>query len=127
MRYQGCVAVREALLSETLLADVVVDARIERSGGSLEFFEQRWAAATAAAHLIARLPPDQIARQVTRVAVRLDLHPGTVTDAVAVAAIISPATHNADGFPLPPLTLMGEPSMATRPSAPNPDRLRRST
>ncbi|MCW2940762.1 MAG: primase catalytic core domain protein [Actinomycetia bacterium] len=88
MRYQGCVAVREALLSETLLADVVVDARIERSGGSLEFFEQRWAAAKAAAHLIARLPPDQIARQVTRVAVRLDLHPGTD----AVTAIISPPT-----------------------------------
>ncbi|TDC91976.1 toprim domain-containing protein [Actinomadura sp. 7K507] len=80
--------VREALLCVTPLADLVVDESIQRSGGALEFVESRLAAAQAAAALIAELPPDQIARQVTRVAVRTGVDPTDVTTFVASA--ISP-------------------------------------
>ncbi|MFA1544580.1 toprim domain-containing protein [Actinomadura monticuli] len=84
----GHTTVHEALLSVTPLADLVIDERIQRSGGHLEFVESRVAAAHAAAALIAELPLDQIARQVTRVAARTGMAPAEVT--ALVASAISP-------------------------------------
>ncbi|WP_138640723.1 toprim domain-containing protein [Actinomadura geliboluensis] len=84
----GHTAVREALLSVTPLPDLVIDERIQKSGGQLEFVESRVAAAQAAAALIAELPLDQIARQITRVAARTGMAPAGVT--ALVASAISP-------------------------------------
>ncbi|MFG2245781.1 toprim domain-containing protein [Spirillospora sp. NPDC048823] len=98
-------AVREALLSVTPLADLVVDERIQRFGGTLEFVESRVAAAQAAATLIAELPPDQIARQVTRVAARTGMDPAEITAIVASTISPEPAPDvapSADDLPLPP-------------------------
>jgi DNA primase len=81
-------AIRRALQAARPLADLVVDTRIDEIGGTLEFSEQRWSAAQAAATVIARLPPDQAARQVTRTAARLGLPPSLITDALLKA--ISP-------------------------------------
>lgn len=81
-------SVREALLSVTPLADLVIDERIQRFGGALEFVESRVAAAQAAAARIAELPPAQIARQVSRVAARTGMAPAEVT--ALVASTISP-------------------------------------
>jgi DNA primase len=83
-------AVREALLSVIPLADLVIDERMQRSGGQLEFIETRLAAARAAAALIAELPPDQIARQVTRVAGTTGMPVTEITSLVTSA--ISPDT-----------------------------------
>ncbi|TDB95682.1 toprim domain-containing protein [Actinomadura sp. 7K534] len=92
-------SVREALLSATPLADLVVDEKIQRFGGALEFVESRLAAAQAAAVLIAELPPDQIVRQVTRVAARTGMDPSEVTSLVASAISPDPAP---DASPVQP-------------------------
>ncbi|TDD71114.1 toprim domain-containing protein [Actinomadura rubrisoli] len=84
----GHLPVREALLCVTGLADLVIDERIERFGGTLEFIESRVAAARAAAVVIAELPPDQIARQVARVAARTGMALADAT--AAVTSAISP-------------------------------------
>jgi DNA primase len=107
MRYQGCMAVRESLQSAPRLVDLVIDARMHQSGGPMEFTEQRWAAVRAAATVIGGLPPEQIGRQVARVARALDLEPGLVTNAVMTS--VSPDTPSpfdvaADDFPVPPLS-----------------------
>ncbi|WP_021591193.1 toprim domain-containing protein [Actinomadura welshii] len=83
-----CSSVREALLSVTPLADLVIDEKIHRFGGALEFVESRVSAGRAAAALIAELQPDQIGRQVTRVAARTGMDPADITSLVASA--ISP-------------------------------------
>lgn len=80
--------VEQALRSVIPLADLLVDEKIERFGGTLEFAEQRLAAARAAAGLISQLPPGQIARQVARVASRTRVEAAEIT--AAVAAAISP-------------------------------------
>jgi DNA primase len=85
LRDGGAEAVREALRVRVPLEDLVVDAKLARTGAALE---QRVAAARAAARLIAALPADQAARQVARVAERLDLPPALVTEALVAA--ISP-------------------------------------
>lgn len=77
-----CASISGALQYEVPLADVVVDAAIERHGGSLEFAEGRLAAARAAASTIARIPPAQVARQVARVAAGLRIDPAIVTEAL---------------------------------------------
>lgn len=84
----GCASLCKALQSEIPLADVAVDAAIERHGGSLEFAEGRLAAARAAASAIAGVPPTQVARQVARVAARLRIDPVIVTE--ALVAVVSP-------------------------------------
>ncbi|MFA1551786.1 toprim domain-containing protein [Actinomadura chokoriensis] len=81
-------SVRDSLLTVTPLADLLVDERIQRFGGALEFVESRIAAAQAAAVQIAELQPDQIGRQVTRVAARTGMDPAEIT--ALVAAAISP-------------------------------------
>src|SRR5581483_5710396 len=74
--------IRETLRSLHPLADLVIDTRIDEAGGTLEFPEQRWSAAQAAATVIARLPPPEVARQVARTATRLDLPPTLITEAL---------------------------------------------
>ncbi|MDL4770711.1 toprim domain-containing protein [Actinomadura xylanilytica] len=103
---QGCAGVCEALHLMVPLADLVVDASIERSGGTLEFAEHRLAAVRAATSLIARMRAPQIARQVARVATRTGLDTTTVTAALASAIspdMASDPTTAAEDFPLPPL------------------------
>ncbi|GAA3225859.1 toprim domain-containing protein [Actinocorallia longicatena] len=77
LRDGGLDAVRLALRAEIPLADLVTDAAIDRH--HLRFVEGQIAAARAAAHVIARMRPDQVARQVARTAQRLGFAPADVT------------------------------------------------
>ncbi|MFI0486766.1 toprim domain-containing protein [Actinomadura sp. 9N215] len=106
----GQSTVRDALLSVTPLADLVIDERIHRSGGRLEFVESRFAAAQSAAKLIAELPHDQIARQVARVATRVGMPPAEIT--ALVTSVISP---DPDASSPPPLS-SGQQETGTRHS-----------
>ncbi|MEU8344788.1 toprim domain-containing protein [Spirillospora sp. NPDC048832] len=93
-------SVRDSLLSVTPLADLLVDERIQRFGGALEFVESRLTAAQAAAALIAELQPDQIGRQVARVAARTGMDPAEIT--ALVASAISPDPAPDVSLPPPP-------------------------
>ena len=62
-----------------------MDERLARWTDQLHWVEGQLGAARDAAGLIATLPPDQIGRQVLRVADRLGLDPAEVTRAVADA------------------------------------------
>ncbi|MCG5218117.1 toprim domain-containing protein [Streptosporangium soli] len=64
------------------LADLVIDATIDRWSGSLHFAEGTIGAMREAATVIVRLRPDDVARQVDRVATRLGLGCDAVTEAV---------------------------------------------
>ncbi|MEV5574506.1 toprim domain-containing protein [Spirillospora sp. NPDC052269] len=88
LRYQGSMKVLESLQSAIPLADLVVDAQIERFGGTLDHAEQQVTAARAAATVMAQMPQGQIVRQVPRVATATGVPLSTVTALVADA--ISP-------------------------------------
>ncbi|GAA2729243.1 DNA primase [Actinocorallia aurantiaca] len=79
----GPEAVRAALAHEHLLVDLVLDSVLEHR--SLRFVDERVAAAHAAAGLIAALPPEQVARQVSRTAARLGFDPSDITSYVIAA------------------------------------------
>ncbi|MCW2912139.1 MAG: primase catalytic core domain protein [Actinomycetia bacterium] len=85
LSHQGRMAVCEALQSEIPLADMVIDAAMQRHGRRLEFAEGKLAAARAAAHAITSLPPNQVAHQVARVAASLGIDHAIVTDALICA------------------------------------------
>jgi DNA primase len=68
------------------LADLVVDERVERWSGSLQFVDGRVNALHSAARVVAALPPEQIARQIARIAERLAFDHLAVTEAVLEAA-----------------------------------------
>ncbi|HEU5023593.1 MAG TPA: toprim domain-containing protein [Spirillospora sp.] len=124
----GDTDVHAALRSVVPLADLVVDEKLERFGGTLEFAENQLAAVRAAATVIAGLPPDQAARQVTRVASRTKWAPAEVTAAVASAISPEPApdlTAAANGFPAPPDLQPSPPPRGTPTTAP-PARARRT-
>jgi DNA primase len=76
-----------AVLDSSLLPlpDLVVDARLARFDRWLEFADGTFAALRAVAPLIGDLPPDQVARQVARVAARLGCTHAEVTEAVTSA------------------------------------------
>ncbi|URM97402.1 ArdC-like ssDNA-binding domain-containing protein [Actinomadura madurae] len=120
----GCSSVHEVLLSVTPLADLVIDEKIHRFGGALEFVESRVSAARAAATLIAELQPDQIGRQVTRVAARTGMDPAEIT--ALVASAISPDSDSAASLPPPPARGPGprseSPRARTPSQRPNPHR-----
>lgn len=104
LRRQGPAALREALQHTTPLADIAIDATIRRAGHSLQTHEDRIAAIRAAAPLIARLPPHQVAHQVARVARALGTDPAIVTE--VLTETVAPADARrlaADDFPLRPL------------------------
>ncbi len=81
----GADALRGALETAPPLADLVVDDRVARWADRLHWAEGRIGAARNAAGLIATLPPDQVGRQVLRVADRLGLDHADVTLAVTDA------------------------------------------
>jgi DNA primase len=83
---RGPDALRATLDSATKpLADLVVDERLARWSDRLRWVEGQLGAARDAGGLIATFPPDQIGRQVLRVADRLGLDPAGLTRAVADA------------------------------------------
>ncbi|MGI5325045.1 toprim domain-containing protein [Actinomadura nitritigenes] len=120
----GDTDVRAALRSVVPLADLVVDEKLERFGGTLQFAENQLAAVRAAATVIAGLPPDQAARQVTRVASRIQWAPAEVTAAVASAISPEPAVAAHD-FPAPP-DLQPPPQPRGTPTTAPPARARRT-
>ncbi len=73
------------------LADLVVDAQLARWGEQLRWAEGQVAAVRAAAPIIGTLPADQVARQVARLAERLQLPAAEVTDLVLDALTATPA------------------------------------
>ncbi|PKK13195.1 toprim domain-containing protein [Thermomonospora sp. CIF 1] len=85
LRRRGPAALRGALASAHPLADLAVDAAVARAGGALHSPEDRVAALRAAAAVIAGMAPGHVARQVGRVAARLDLDHATVTSALVEA------------------------------------------
>ncbi|URN07671.1 toprim domain-containing protein [Actinomadura madurae] len=109
--------VRESLLSVTPLADLLVDERIHKFGGALEFVESRLSAARAAAALIAELQPDQIGRQVNRVAARTGMDPAEIT--ALVASAISPDLDSAASLSRPPARGPGPRSQSPRARTPS--------
>lgn len=123
-------SVRESLLSVTPLADLLVDERLQRFGGALEFVESRVTAAQAAAAMIAELQPDQIGRQVTRVAARTGMAPAEITALVASAISPDPAPTGPDvSLPPPPAPRQQAPDVRSpRDAAPSkrPDTHRRT-
>ncbi|MGH3239658.1 MAG: toprim domain-containing protein [Spirillospora sp.] len=76
---KGRAAVLQALHSRTPLIDTVIDAAIERAGGNLTTPEEHLAAIRAASRIIATRPAES-ARQVIRVATRLDVPPALITE-----------------------------------------------
>jgi len=85
-QHRGPDALRATVDSATTpLADLVVDERLARWTDRLHWVEGQLGAARDAAGLIATLPPDQIGRQVLRVADRLGLDHAGLTRAVADA------------------------------------------
>jgi DNA primase catalytic core len=67
------------------LADMVIDAEVDRWDRWLPYAEGQINALRAAARLIAAMPPNHVARQVTRIASRLNLDYSHVTEAVTDA------------------------------------------
>lgn len=83
---RGATALAVALAEQSRpLADLVIDAEVDRWSRWLVYAEGRINALHAAAPVIARMPPAHVARQVARLARRLDLDYPTVTEAVTDA------------------------------------------
>ncbi|MBW8481659.1 toprim domain-containing protein [Actinomadura parmotrematis] len=82
----GRAAVRAALRSPGRLLDLVVDDAASRAGGPLQTNEARLSALRAAVAVIAAARPAEAARQVVRLAARLDVPPALVTAELLTAA-----------------------------------------
>ena len=92
LRDHGPAALAAILTNRVLpLADLVIDAEVDQWTSWLCFAEGRFNALRASAPLIAAMPPSDVARQVGRLAGRLDLDHATVTEAVtdALSALIA--------------------------------------
>lgn len=81
-QHQGAGALLAAFEAAAPLADLVVDARMDRWSNRLHWAEGRVGAARDAAALIAIIPPEHVGHQVLRVADRLGLEHTEVTGAV---------------------------------------------
>lgn len=109
--HHGPSALATALLEATPLADAVVDSCLAPWTAQLRWAEGRVGATRAAARLIATFPPEQVGRQVHRVAQLLEVEHGQVTAALLEA--VSP------GGPERPAT--AAPTVdAVRPARPAP-------
>ncbi|RAY14994.1 hypothetical protein DPM19_09595 [Actinomadura craniellae] len=118
LRAGGPPAVRTMLRFPVPLADLVVDACIDRYGGTLEFAEQKLTAVRAATALIARMPAVQVPRQVARLHARTGVEVAIVTDALTEAVGGEPAgapALAARSFPVPPGPNSPEEQAATGP------------
>ncbi|MBA9007170.1 toprim domain-containing protein [Thermomonospora cellulosilytica] len=91
LRREGPEGLRRVLEGARPMADLVVDAAVERAGGALRSPEDRAAALRAAASVIAPMAPVHVPRQAGRVAERLDLDHATVTGALVEAVTGDPA------------------------------------
>lgn len=109
----GPGALARALEQAAPLADVVVDAELDRWADQLRWAEGRVGAVRAAASLLAQLPPEHVGRQVHRVATRLGLEHSELTAALLDA--VSPDPPQLPSRPAPHRPL-------TRPAAPPPDQ-----
>jgi DNA primase len=83
------------------LADLVTDAAIEPWRQSLDYAEGRHNALRAAGKAIAAMPPQDVPRQVARVAARLNFDYAMVTETTVDAVSARLAMSD---FPLPPIT-----------------------
>src|SRR6266516_3476956 len=96
LRHHGPAVLARALAGNTRpLADLVVDAEVDRWSRWLCFPEGQFNALRAAAPVIAVMPTAHVARQVARLADRLGLDHPTVTEAVTGAltdAVTGPAS-----------------------------------
>ncbi len=68
--------------AEIPLVDLVIEEHLASWAGRLHWAEGRTGALRDAAAIVAAIPPEQVARQVLRLADRLELDPATVTAAV---------------------------------------------
>jgi DNA primase len=85
LQERGPAALAEILTHAHPLADVVVDAEVDRWSRWLVHPEGRINALRAAAPIVAAMPPAHVGRQVARLAERLDLEHALVTGAVTDA------------------------------------------
>jgi len=83
------------------LADLVVDERVSRYSGQLQWAEGQLAAGRAAAVVIAALPAEHVGRQVTRLAAQLDLPTAAVNELV-LDVVTDPHTDAAVPHAKPP-------------------------
>lgn len=91
LRREGPDGLLRVLRNARPMADLAVDAAVERAGGAPRSPEERAAALHAAAAAIARMAPPHVPRQVGRVAERLGLDHATVTRALVEAVTGAPA------------------------------------
>jgi DNA primase len=89
LQQHGPAGLHAALLSAAgrPLADLVVDERIDRYADQLRWPEGQLAAGRSAAAVVATLPPDQVPRQVVRLAARLHL-PASEISGIVVDAVL---------------------------------------
>ncbi len=113
------------------LADLVVDAQLARWGEQLRWAEGQVAAVRAAAPIIGTLPADQVARQVARLAERLQLPAAEVTalvldvltgtpGRVGTTPARTPAQLTQPGYPTPVSGALAAHTPAPLPADPPP-------
>jgi len=90
-QHHGTAALTTALETAQPLAELVIDERLARWAGRVDWPEGRIGAARDAAPLLAALPPEHVGPQVARLADRLGLPPATITAAV-LDALTGPGT-----------------------------------
>lgn len=69
------------------LADLVVDEQVTRYSDQLRWAEGQLAAGRAAATIVATMPPEQIARQIVRLAAQVDMPAGEISGLIIDAVI----------------------------------------
>ena len=110
----GTAALTAALQAARPLAELVIDERLARWAGRLDWPEGRIGAARDAARLLATLPPEHVGPQVQRLADRLGLDPATITGAVLDALTGPDADTGHDEHP--PLQAARDQPPSVRPS-----------
>ncbi len=126
----GPAALAAALHAAGPLADLVVDAHLDAWADRLRWAEGRIGATRTAAHLLASFPPEQVGRQVHRVAERLGLQHSELTRALLEAVSPDrpqppPQPARGPGPPTPGPAMPGPPMPGSpcAPAPPSPARL----
>jgi hypothetical protein len=103
---------------QTPLADLVIDEAVARWQGQLQWSQGKINAGRAAVRIVATLPPEHVARQVARLAQRLDLPPNEVTD-MLIDAVTGQEALGASALTAPPGTAVLRPAELVRRGFPN--------